>query len=255
MYAKKMYASEVFMNRLLDLLFCERCACCNELVEYGRHSPFCRTCQAKWESEKFQLRSFEGELPTFEYTGVDGEHSANRVVCTVAYDPDNPDAAASGLIFKLKRYATRRVIDFAADELISLIRDALPQLFDGSIPASDVIVTYVPRRRESIGTYGYDHMKLCAMAVARRMRLRCLPLLKRRGGAHEQKQLGRRDRVKNAMTSIYCGERYKLCGKTIILLDDIVTTGASLNACEELLYDKGAKLIVAVALAATRRRL
>ncbi len=242
------------MRRLLDMIFCERCALCGEPVEYGRASPFCRICQVKWESEKFQLRSFDGELAAFDFPSVDSGRPPMRVICTVAYDPTNHDTAASGLIFKLKHNATRRVIDFIADELISLLVSALPDIRDGQ-DKSELIVTYVPRRRESIGQYGYDHMKLCAQAVAKRMKLRCIELLKRRGSSSEQKQLGRRDRIENATTSIYINKNYNCNGKTIILLDDIVTTGASLNACTELLYGSGARLVITAALAVTRRKL
>ena len=83
------------MSRLLDMVFSEHCALCGEPVEYGRTSPFCRACQVKWESEKFQLRSFDGELPAFDFPSVDGGHPAMRVICTVAYDPTNHDTAAS----------------------------------------------------------------------------------------------------------------------------------------------------------------
>ena len=87
------------------------------------------------------------------------------------------------------------------------------------------------------------------------MKLRCIELLKRRGSSSEQKHLGRRDRIENATTSIYINKNYNCNGKTIILLDDIVTTGASLNACTELLYGSGARLVITAALAVTRRKL
>ncbi|HER24789.1 MAG TPA: hypothetical protein ENO17_07065, partial [Candidatus Atribacteria bacterium] len=41
----------------------------------------------------------------------------------------------------------------------------------------------------------------------------------------------------------------KLEGKHIIIVDDIITTGSTLNACAQVLKNKGVKKITAVALA------
>ena len=244
------------MNRILDFLFPEKCACCGEVVEYGRGTPFCRTCLVKWESEKFRLRKAFGEVPVFEYAQPDGvDRNLGRVICTVPYNPEDKSSAAACLLFKLKRHATKRVVDFAAMELSSLLREALPELFCQGIIGTDVVIAYVPRRRESTMKYGYDHMELCARAVAKRVNVRCFPLLKRQSGAYEQKHLGREGRAENAHKSIYLSRKFNIDRKTVILLDDIVTTGASLNACAELLYEAGAKLVVTAALAVTRREI
>lgn len=48
------------------------------------------------------------------------------------------------------------------------------------------------------------------------------------------------------MGMFYTDKKACLDGKTVIICDDIITTGATMNECARLLREKGAKAIIAV---------
>jgi ComF family protein len=116
------------------------------------------------------------------------------------------------------------------------------------------IVTFVPRSHEAVLRDGYDHMERCAKATAKKLGIRFYKLLGRSSNAKEQKKLDSAGRQENARKTIKLKTGHKLTGRNIILLDDIVTTGASLNACAELLLAAGARTVVAATIAATVRK-
>ena len=55
-----------------------------------------------------------------------------------------------------------------------------------------------------------------------------------RRDSEEQHTLGKADRMKN-VSAFYCDEKTDLSGKSIIICDDVITTGSTLQRCAELL--------------------
>jgi ComF family protein len=118
-------------------------------------------------------------------------------------------------------------------------------------------VTYVPRRKRGIRTAGYDQAKLLAEEVARVLEIKCITML-RRHGSEEQKLLSaseRRASMKN---------RYSVIGENILsksepynrvlLIDDVCTTGATLDACAALLRKEGIKQVIPAVITKTPKR-
>jgi predicted amidophosphoribosyltransferase len=63
-----------------------------------------------------------------------------------------------------------------------------------------------------------------------------------------QSGLSGRDRIKNVSGVFEVNKKYEVDGKVICLIDDIFTTGASLNACADVLTDAGAGSIYCMTL-------
>ncbi len=251
---------KIKLKSLLSLVLPEICAGCGEPVEPGRTSPFCRRCQVEWEREKSLCRSEHYGRPTAGYElpdaksleSPDPEHYGG-VLHALRYRPEHPDSVSSRLIFKLKHDATETVVDFVAAELAGILTEEAPLLLDGKIRREDILVTWIPRRPEAIIHDGYDHMARCARALARRLDARSEPLLERSRGALEQKRLSARERLSNASETLTLASGHDLAGKTVVLIDDLVTTGASMKVGATLLVSGGTRLVIPVSIAATGR--
>ncbi|OHA17493.1 MAG: hypothetical protein A3H57_00560 [Candidatus Taylorbacteria bacterium RIFCSPLOWO2_02_FULL_43_11] len=61
------------------------------------------------------------------------------------------------------------------------------------------------------------------------------------------KTASRSERLKNLSGSFEANE--KICGKNILLIDDVITTGATIEECRKTLYEKGARRVMALAIA------
>ena len=228
----------------------ELCALCRQPVENPRDCPFCVDCLLKWEAAKREAaREALGGVPTINFS--DGDFG--KALYLAFYDPEKPDYAPDALVYKLKHRATRSLIKFVADEYAGLLERGVPELFNGAFNSGDVIVTWMPRRPESVLGYGYDHMELAAKALAKRCGFSHDKLLFRRKGSAEQKSLSAEQRLGNIGKSLAAADT-DLGGKIVVLIDDLVTTGASMRVSEELLLKAGARMVICAALLATRHK-
>lgn len=111
-------------------------------------------------------------------------------------------------------------------------------------PAIDV-VTWVPAHPEQRRTRGYDQGQVIARSVAKRLGVRARPLLDRRSGA-SQKGRGRADRLAGPNVTARRAVR-----GNVLLVDDVMATGASLERCAEIVRSAGAERVSGAIVAAS----
>ena len=110
------------------------------------------------------------------------------------------------------------------------------------------VFTSVPRRRKAIVKYGIDHAELLASAVAKRLGAKYIKILKSNVKSEQKKSNDSEARIKNADFSLRKGAP-DLTHRKVILIDDIVTTGASMGRCAMVLKSAGADKIIGATLA------
>ena len=144
------------------------------------------------------------------------------------------------LISLVKTGIDRREADFLAALLIDSA---------GIRAANYDAVTFVPRRKRVARRYGYDQAKELASALAKRLSLPLVPTLVRRG-KNAQKLMSASERRKYSLKSYYARDDVppEFINKRFLLVDDVATTGATLEACAKILRDSGiaAKVSAAV---------
>ena len=138
----------------------------------------------------------------------------------------------------MKRDNRADVREFLADELADALREFVAD-------RQDVIFTNVPRRRAAIIEYGMDHAVDLAKLLAKRFDCEYRSLLVSKS-EQEQKSTHGKEREKNVIFDIKGRNPLPLNGKTVIIVDDIVTTGASMATAGALIRALGAKEIAAV---------
>lgn len=74
-------------------------------------------------------------------------------------------------------------------------------------------------------------------------------LLKKDSDIHQARTKGRRERLANIIDSFFIRKPDAIRGQTIILIDDVVTTGATLKEARKVLRQAGAKHITALTIA------
>lgn len=162
-----------------------------------------------------------------------------------AYRHGDGDCPLNRIIWRQKRVRDRECAAFLA----GLMADPITAMLDGQgVDRRELIVTYVPRDPVRVLDAGHDQAKMLAGAVARELDVPCLTLLDRRRGSSEQKQLSADERVKNVrqLFSLAAVTRNGgVAGRTVLLIDDLVTTGATAAACVSLLSGAGARVYCA----------
>lgn len=119
-------------------------------------------------------------------------------------------------------------------------------------PLSADVVVPVPLHAARLRERGYNQAALLARALARRVGL---PLdertLIRQRATASQVDLDVSRRKENVRGAFCCSDR-TLAGRRVLLVDDVCTTGATLEACAVALYEGGARSVQALTLARTR---
>lgn len=251
-----------------NLIFIPRCASCGERLSplpkraegptRGRIC-FCKSCIGKWLSARAEA------CPVCANTSDKCNCTQNyffnnqpEIPSLCFYRPESGDAQ-SRAILSMKRRLDYETFDFMADELSERLSFTLAKM---KLNGKDCIFTWIPRKKSSIAENGFDQARELTKRVARRNGAAAYPLLVRIGGK-EQKRLDSKDRAKNAKKSIGLNERTDfiptksgadsvkdfLSGKTVIIIDDIMTSGATLRHACEILQSAGAKNTVVACLA------
>ena len=100
-------------------------------------------------------------------------------------------------------------------------------------------VTWVPGRRVDIRRRGFDHARAIAEALAARLGLPPLPLLSRGRASADQAGLDAAERWSN-LAGVF---RSRRCSGGVVLVDDLITTGATARACAQALHNAGASTV------------
>jgi ComF family protein len=110
------------------------------------------------------------------------------------------------------------------------------------------LITHVPTATSRIRRRGYDQAQVIAKEVARLLQCPHASLLARTDQHRQVGQSGvtRREQLRQSFRPL---QSTKAAHRTILLIDDVLTTGSTLSACAEVLKTSGAKRISAAVFA------
>lgn len=116
------------------------------------------------------------------------------------------------------------------------------------------MVSWVPCSRRRKWTRGFDQAQLLAQAVAERLGVACACTLRK--VRNTPKQSGMPNAAKrraNVLGAYEAVQPEAICGRKILMIDDVLTTGATISECGKVLRMAGAKDLVCAAIAVARR--
>ena len=245
-----MALSKKHKDFLTRLLFVPRCAGCgvrlspiarDDNISYGKVC-FCTKCMQQWQIAK-RAMCHTCYLPAGECTCTSVNRKIKQpFIPSLFFYHQNRVAVQNSTLFCAKTKHYPELFEFLAKELSPSIEKLL---IDRGASRDDCVLTWIPRGRSAVRKYGHDQARLICLELSRELGIVALPLLTRKGG-REQKRLDAKTRAKNTEQSIFLNSRLNdikiphrlrselkindfVKDKTVIVIDDIITTGASMR--------------------------
>ncbi len=209
--------------RILDLLFPPKCILCGRILEKGEQI-LCDGCYFETDSfqnTKIKLPFIDGWTSLWYYEGT-----VRESLLRYKFNGQRSYAEAYGSLLGAK------------------ISQEHPEPFD--------LVTWVPISSLRKFRRGYDQSALLARAVAKELGVSDQRLLKKIRNNKPQSGISGAAHRRANVLGVYRLEKADVRGKRILLLDDIITTGATAGECARMLLTAGAKEVYCGAVACAR---
>ncbi len=205
---------------MLNWLFPPRCLVCREWVDEPH--ALCAACEGRWPRL---------DPPVFKGPSI-------RVSASGRYA-----GILLELVVRLKYRKEERLARFLGDRMAETLR-MHPSKFDLILP----IPMHVKRLRER----GFNQALLLSRRVGRSFGLNVDPLLlRKKEESPPQAELNREERLKNLKGTFAVEDVQRVEGRKILLVDDVYTTGATVDTAARALYKAGAESVEALVLART----
>jgi len=223
-----------YFQDLVSLLFPQTCVGCDTPLAYGEHL----ICAACWY-----------HLP---YTQAHGD--ARNVSARQLWGRVRLEAVASYLYLVDASRVQRIIYQFKyrrCPDIGILIGSRYGEILSRTAPfnQADVIVP-VPLHPKKLRQRGYNQSAFFAEGLSRSM---CKPVVAdgiiRHVATESQTRKNRYERYENMRATFVVGDPAAVAGKHILLVDDVLTTGATIEACADALLAAGADKVSAVTIA------
>lgn len=203
------------LEKIRLLLYPPKCLNCGEAIPSG---CLCDDCLEKIKPNETSF-------------SLDGKNTM-RVISCQSYTDGFRDSVQA---FKFSG-AYRMSDDFA--ELMRL------NLEEWEIEAD--IITFVPMTKSRERKRGYNQAQRLAESLSAKINVPCLKLLKKNRNNLVQHSLNAEERKRNVVGVYDFSSENYIKDRTIILVDDIITTGATIIECAKVLYESGAKEVFGI---------
>ena len=216
----------MILQRLLQLLFPEKCVLCRELLSKDE-MDLCRKCRT--------------EAPRY-HRGRGKIRFVKEYTAAWFYE----DQVRESLI----RYKFSRARHYA-----SAYGRAVAMAVEQNLPEEIDLITYVPVSPKRKLERGYDQVELLAKAVSQETGIPMVPLLKKVRDNPPQSGIDRPEvRRANVLGAYESINNDRIRGSSILLLDDIITTGSTVSECARVLQGAQAKNVYCAAVAVSRNQ-
>lgn len=228
---------------LVDYFFPNICLNCTQLIQSCLPGRICGDCWAKINFVSLPICQKCGQALPYDYQSSiiclkchysKPSYSLARALCVF-------DVNSKQLIHHFKYYSNYSIAIMFAQLLYSRYRK--------DILLAEYIVP-VPIHRIKLILRGYNQAQVLGRYLAQiaNLPIKSNMLIKNKW-TQSQTTLNRRDRTQNVNDSIIINKPELVKDKNIILIDDVITTGTTINLCSKLLMRAGAKNVFVLCIA------
>ena len=209
---------------LSSVLYVPRCIACR--IHLDNDTPLCIPCQDKWEAERKQIRT----------------HFLEDDTALIHLTKYRPNTVTHSLIWRSKSQNLKRRTDFLASQLFEVI---------DCQDFRRIILTHVPRSKSKKRETGVDQSCAISQSLGAMLGSPHYHFFAHNSSTQQKSLSDATKRMANAQKaySLKKDTTKYIDSKTVILIDDVVTSGASMMICADLLRQAGAADVICVSVA------
>jgi competence protein ComFC len=240
-------------DAVVSVFFPAGCRICDALLTSGSRVPICGECLSSFAARREKSCEVCGQALAWSTT-TNVEEALLCHVCqqkTYAFERARSYGIYDGplvrAILLLKWERMDPLGAWFADRLAEMIRS------EGERMAGDIVVP-VPLHRDRERERGYNQAGLISKPLARRLNLPHKAVLLMRTRPRPNKQvLSLEERWESVRGAFATRPGSQVDKKRVLLVDDVMTTGATLDACARALLESGAKSVLGLTVAQAAR--
>lgn len=232
-----------FFKVFLDVLFPKRCPICEELLQISEEMKICNRCRETlpYIGEPRCIKCskpVESEIIEYCFDCSKQNHYYQTGWTLWLYNE-----TVKKSIQRFKYFNKRSYGEIFAHELVALYEEEIKQ-------AQIQLVIPVPlyRKKEKYRGYNQSHIVACNVAKLMNITYEANCLI-RKVNTKAQKDLTDKQRAENLINAFEVTYNDKIRNKNILIIDDIYTTGSTINSCSKELMLAGANKVYFLTLA------
>lgn len=225
------------IDRALCAVFPRRCSYCGKVIVPERQ--ICEDCESNLPRITAPICLLCGHAKT-DCTCKQKKHKY-KAICAPFYYEDAIVQAIHRLKFENKDFLAE---SFTSDMAACVRREYADIMFD--------TVTFVPFTKRQMRLREWNPSETLAKALAEQLNLSSEALLVKLYETKTQHTLASSARTGNVFGVFETADPNAVAGKTVLLVDDIKTTGATLHECAKMLMLADAKAVYACTFAITK---
>ncbi len=220
-----------------------RCIVCDEPIGYHVKAPFCDICIEKWD-EHLETKCISCGKTSKNCNCMPKLLKQVAPFCCFStfYTGSKEDFSSDLILFNLKESNAQEVYHFCSKIMADAI---ISQCKAHGESYKDYAITYTPRDPLKVCTKGVDQARELAKYISKKLGIKLVHSLVNKG-SKEQKKLSAEKRLENVKKAYHLHKKYKCEHEKLFLVDDVLTSGATMYHCAKLLMESGAKTIVPV---------
>ena len=234
------------VHKIFDWLFPKKCLICGN--EICSDSILCPKCFAKITFIAYPFCEICGKMLDNSYNTV----ADSKLLCETCekYHRSFDKARALFLYDEISKYVIMKIKKHADNTVANTCCKMLVLRHMNIFAQADYIVP-VPSHWSRILKRGYNPADIISIELSKISKIPVLKLLKRIRKTEYQKGKSIQERFENVDNAfVYAGKK-NVSGKSIILVDDVMTTGATLHECSKALKTHSRGKIFCITIATT----
>jgi len=224
-----------FWIEMKDAILPPRCICCDKYID---KVGVCDSCwqEIRWISDpKCKICGQPLEDEVCKYCSVNKNYF-DRAVSVMIYE-------------KLARHLIINFKDHDATLYAPIFAQWINRIIQEFVDDIDFLVS-VPTSKKRRLIRKYNQTELLCLELQKLSKLHFEPrILEKTRETVAQKTLNRERRLKSIRKSFQLNPKFSVKHKNVLLIDDVITTGATSNACSQLLKEAGADKVYVATLA------